>query len=184
MTMAAIVEGWPFIGRRKELALIARAMGDPEIGGLVLAGPVGVGKTRLVLESLSTADPDTYVTRRATATDAARSMPFGALALLLPAEMPALSKRRRVNPLRLASDALLAVAVAGERRLVLAVDDAHLLDDFSAALVHQLVQASSAFALIVVQSGEPAPEPISVLWRNRLVERIDLDELTRPEVEL
>src|SRR5262245_25873043 len=126
--MTALGEGWPFVGRQKELALIAKAMGDPGTGGLVVTGPAGVGKTRLALRSLSTADPARYVTRRTSATGASRSIPFGAMAQLLPAEMPALG-RRRANPLRQASDALLAVA--GERRLALAVDDAQSLDDFS-----------------------------------------------------
>jgi DNA-binding NarL/FixJ family response regulator len=177
--MGAMGATWPFVGRQEELVLLAQAMRDPTVGGLVLAGPVGVGKTRLALEALTRVDPAVYVTRRAVATQATRPLPFGALAPLLPAELPAASDR--VNLLRLAADAL--VAVAGTRRLVLAIDDAHLLDELSAALVHQLVRAAAAFALVMVRSGEPTPEPISALWRNRLVERVDLAELLRPDVE-
>jgi predicted ATPase len=81
----------------------------------------------------------------------------------------------------LAADALLAVA--GGRRLVLVVDDVHLADDLSAALVRQLVRGAVAFVLVVVRSGEPAPEPVTALWRNRIVERVDLQQLLRPDVE-
>jgi DNA-binding NarL/FixJ family response regulator len=170
---------WPFVGRQEELVLIAEAMRDQDVGGLVLAGPAGVGKTRLAHEALAVADPDRCTTRRAVATEATRPIPFGALAPLLPAELPAASSR--VNLLRLAADAL--VGAAGRRRLVLGVDDAHLLDSLSAALVHQLAGGAAAFMLVVVRSGEPAPEPVTALWRSRLVERVDVQELLRPDVE-
>jgi DNA-binding NarL/FixJ family response regulator len=171
--------GWPFAGRQEELVLIAAAMSDQDVGGLVLAGHAGVGKTRLAGEALRAADRQRCVTRRVVATEAARLIPFGALAPLLPAQLPAVGSR--VNLLRWAADAL--AATAGSRRLVLGVDDAHLLDDLSAALLHQLVQNATVFALVVVRSGEPAPEPVTALWRTRLAERVDLQELLRPDVE-
>jgi hypothetical protein len=171
--------GWPFAGRQEELILIAGAIGDQDVRGLVLAGPAGVGKTRLADEALRAADPQRCVTRRVVATETARLIPFGALAPLLPAQLPAVGSR--VNLLRWAADAL--AARAGSRRLVLGVDDAHRLDDLSAALLHQLVQSAAVFVLVVVRSGEPAPEPVTALWRNRLAERVDLQELLRPDVE-
>jgi DNA-binding NarL/FixJ family response regulator len=174
-----MVADWPFVGRQEELVLIAQAMRDQHVGGLVLAGPAGVGKSRLGLEVLTHADPASYVTRRAVATQATQPLPFGALAPLLPAELPPASDR--VNLLRLAAEAL--TAAAGQRRLVLAVDDAHLLDELSAALLHQLIREAVAFVLAILRSGEPAPEPVAALWRNRLVERVDLAELLRPDVE-
>jgi len=69
---------WPFVGREAELDLIAQAMADPGVPGLVLAGVVGVGKTCLALEAIRRADPERYETRWAKATAAARSIPFGA----------------------------------------------------------------------------------------------------------
>lgn len=49
------------------------------------------------------------------------------------------------------------VAGAGGRPLVVFVDDAHLLDDRSATLVHQLA-LRTATVLATVQSGESAPD--------------------------
>jgi DNA-binding CsgD family transcriptional regulator len=169
------ISTWPFRGREAELALIAQAMNDPAVAGIVAAGEAGVGKTRLALEALDQADPDRFLSRRAVATRATRSIPLGALAQLLPADLPS------ANLLRAATEAL--VGVGDPRRLVLGIDDAHLLDDVSAALVHQLVRESAAFVLLTLRSGEPAADPITALWKERVIERFDLLPLSPLEVE-
>jgi DNA-binding CsgD family transcriptional regulator len=169
---------WPFIGREAELGLIAQAMNDPETAGIVLAGHVGVGKTRLAHEALRQADPKHHVILRVAATRATATIPFGALAQLLPAELPAASDR--VNLLRLAAEAL--GTQAGPRRLVVEVDDAHLLDDTSAALLHQLAHGRLAFVLVTLVSGEPAPETVTALWKERLLHRLELQALSRLDV--
>lgn len=154
-------------------------MGDPAIPGMVLSGPAGVGKTSLARQVTQDADAAQYVTRWVAATPATACLPFGALSSLLPAVLPHAASR--TNLLRQVADLL--VAPVGQRRLILAVDDAHLLDDTSAALLHQLVQARDAFVFVTLRSGEPAPEPIISLWREQLVPRLDLRPLHRREVE-
>ena len=64
--MVAITE-WPFIGRSDELAAVSRLIEDPLSRGVVLAGPPGVGKSRLAAECLTLADraSDRYVARAA-----------------------------------------------------------------------------------------------------------------------
>ncbi|HEV3495673.1 MAG TPA: LuxR family transcriptional regulator, partial [Actinomycetes bacterium] len=77
-----------------------------------------------------------------------------------------------------------AVAGLGEGRpLVLLVDDAHLLDDASATLVHQLAATRSAFVIATVRSKEPAPEPVIALWKDELAERIELRPLSAGNIE-
>jgi DNA-binding NarL/FixJ family response regulator len=169
------ISAWPFRGREAELALIAQAMDDPAVAGIVVAGEAGVGKSRLALEALGQADPERYVIKGAVATRATRPIPLGALAQLLPADLPS------ANLLRAATEAL--VAVGDERRLVLAIDDAHLLDDVSAALLHQVVHGGAAFVQLTLRSGEPAPDPITGLWKERTIERFDLLPLSPLEVE-
>ena len=71
----------------------------------------------------------------------------------------------------------------GERRLLLCVDDGHLLDDASAALVHQLVAAGEAFALVAVRRGEPTSDALQALWKDELCELMALGDLDRGEVE-
>jgi DNA-binding NarL/FixJ family response regulator len=150
-------------------------MDDPAVAGIVVAGEGGVGKTRLALEALGQADPGRFAIKGAVATRATRSIPLGALAQLLPADLPS------GNLLRAAMEAL--VGVGEERRLVLAIDDAHLLDDTSAALLHQVVRSSAAFVQLTLRSGEPAPDPITALWKERILERLDLLPLSPLEVE-
>jgi predicted ribonuclease YlaK len=67
---SAAISAWPFRGREAELALIAQAMDDPAVAGMVVAGEAGVGKTRLALEALGQAGPERYVVKRAVATSA------------------------------------------------------------------------------------------------------------------
>ncbi len=169
------ISAWPFRGREAELALIGQAIDDPAVSGIVVAGEAGVGKTRLAFEALGQADPERYLVKRAVATDAARSIPLGALAQLLPAELPS------ANLLRAATEAL--VAVGGQQRLLLGMDDAQLLDDVSAVLLHQIVQNGAAFVLLTLRSGEPAPDPVTALWKERTIERFDLLPLSPLEVE-
>jgi hypothetical protein len=62
--------------------------------------------------------------------------------------------KRRVDLLRVAADALVGRAGGAAGRL--AIDNAHLLGELSAALLHQLIRAA-AFVLVIVQSMSPRP---------------------------
>src|SRR5207244_10291454 len=105
------------------------------------------------------------------ATLAARDIPYGALAHLLPAEIPA----SVANPLRWAVDR--ALSSARGRGLALLVDDAHQLDPASAAVVHHLVQHRLATVVGTVRAAEPAPDVVSALWTENLATRLELAPL-------
>ncbi|MCW2898576.1 MAG: LuxR family transcriptional regulator [Streptosporangiaceae bacterium] len=139
-------------------------------GGVAVAGPAGVGKSRLAAEALSALEQFTVV--RVEATTAAAQIPFGAFAHLLPAQPPVSGI---VNPIRWATEALRAGA--GEGTLLLAVDDAHLLDPASAALVHHLVLHRKARLLATVRSGRRAADPVVALWKDDLIHRMELEPL-------
>jgi DNA-binding CsgD family transcriptional regulator len=144
--------------------------------GVVLAGAQGMGKTRLAHEAFTRADPRRYVGLWAAATAASAPIPLGALAPLLPADLPG----SPVSPVALlgrATDALLDRC--GPRRLMLGVDDAHLLDEISAALVHQLARTRRALVLATVQSRCPVPDPIRALWKEALASRVEIGALTK-----
>jgi DNA-binding CsgD family transcriptional regulator len=172
---------WPFIGRREELILIGETLGrEPASAGLVVAGAAGVGKTSLLREAIRVVDAGRFLTREVLATPATSKIPFGALAHLLPAELPNTSNP--TNLLRFAADAL--AEPAGSRRLVIGVDDAHVLDDTSAAVLHQLALTGRAFVLASLRAGETAPEAVTALWKDELVERVEVQSLSRGEVDL
>jgi DNA-binding CsgD family transcriptional regulator len=140
---------------------------------VVLAGEAGIGKTRLAREALARAEAAGWEVEWLAATRAAASIPFGAVSHLLP---PAERLGDdRLDTLRRAAE-LLAERSRG-RPLLLGVDDAHLLDDASAALVHQLAFRGLAVVVATVRTGEPAPDPVIALWKDGLARRLDLSEL-------
>lgn len=114
------------------------------------------------------------------ATASAATIPFGALAHLLPPLAPG-ALPDPLQRLRQISAALLHVA--GGRRLVLGVDDAQLLDTASATLVHQLALSGHASLIVTLRSREPAPDAVVALWKDGLAERVELQPLSRQEVE-
>src|SRR2546421_8560338 len=175
-----MAQAWPLVGRREELALVRDLLGRGESAGVVLAGAAGVGKTRLAAEALRAAEAGGCATFRVAATRAAATIPFGAFAQPLPP--PGALPAGQLDFLRQAVRAL--GELAGNRRLVLSVDDAHLLDAGSATLVHQIVTSGRALVVVTVRAGEPALDPIVALWKERLTAYVELQALGRPEVDL
>lgn len=171
---------WLFAGRADELKRLRQLVIRTESGGVVLAGPSGVGKTRLAVECLRLAERAGVVTARVTATRAAAELPFGALAPLLPDtdRVPG-AVDDRADLLRRWGRAL--VERTGGRPVLL-VDDAQLLDGSSAMLVHQLVAGRAVVVVATVLAGAPAPDPVAALWKDGLAERIDIGGLGREAI--
>ncbi|MES5817884.1 LuxR C-terminal-related transcriptional regulator [Streptomyces sp. RG80] len=149
---------WPFTGREDELELIRRSFAAGH-HGIVVTGPVGCGKTRLVTEAVRGTD-----CARVAGTPETRHIPFAAFAHLLP-ETVSLHR---------------AVQLLSTVRLLL-VDDAHLLDDASAALVHQLAVHGRTRLLVVATDGAPVPGAVSRLWTGELLPRLVLEPLSHEE---
>jgi DNA-binding CsgD family transcriptional regulator len=111
------------------------------------------------------------------ATQGAAGLPFGAFASLVPDLVPGSD---RLEMLRQIAH---KVAKRGEGKPVaVLVDDAHLLDDSSAALTHLLASGDKTFVLATLRSGEPAPGPVVALWKDGLAERLELQPLDIHEV--
>jgi DNA-binding CsgD family transcriptional regulator len=165
------------VGRREELALCEQALRATDARGVVVAGVAGVGKTRLAQEVLTVAVAAGRPTVQARATVSAQSIPLGALAHLLPAE---LDRAATTLDLLRRAGAAFGERSAG-RPLVLWVDDAHLLDPASATLVLQLVAGGRAFLLVTVRTGEPAPDAVTALWKDEGCEFLELQPLSRAQ---
>jgi len=166
---------WPLIGRVEELRLIGEWTAHRDVpAGVVLAGAAGVGKTRLAREALELASGRGAAVRWAMATASARVLPLGAFIPLL-GELGS-------DPSQLLRKARAAlVPRAPHPGVVVGVDDAHLLDELSALLVHQLVSQRVAAMVVTVRSGEPAPDAISALWKDGHLRRLEIQPLSEPE---
>jgi DNA-binding CsgD family transcriptional regulator len=170
---------WPLIGREEELADLVATMVRPGPGSVVVAGRPGIGRTRLARDALHQAQSAGFVIEWFVATSAAASVPFGAFARLL--EGIDLEASDRLTLFLTAVESL--AERAGGRRLVLGVDDAHLLDQPAAALLHQVAATGTAFVMATVRTGEPAPEPILALGKDGLGRRLDLQPLAAAQLE-
>lgn len=172
---------WPFLGRAEELSRLFELLSDPDARGVVLAGPAGVGKTRLGLELLERADKAGMATARVMATNPLAGLPFGSVAVLVPEFKDSWKVAEPVELARRLAEAV--VERAADRRIALLVDDAHLLDEGSASLIHQLVMMNAAFVIATVRSGTSAPRPVVALWKEELTERVDLEALPDVTIE-
>lgn len=171
---------WPLVGRGAELERVGAILAADR-GGLVFAGPPGVGKTRLGTEALALAASTGMVTLRVTATQASASLPFGAFGALLPELAPGTDRSDRTDVLRQIAGAI--TARGEDRPVAVLVDDAHLLDDASAALALQLITNGDAFVVATVRLPEPAPDAVVALWKDGLAERIDVGPLGLDDVD-
>ncbi|SCG67057.1 ATP-, maltotriose-and DNA-dependent transcriptional regulator MalT [Micromonospora halophytica] len=141
--------------------------------GLFFSGRAGVGKSRLLREGVAALPPERYAIWYVAASTATAALPFGGLAQVLPAEQP--EGLSPAGVLRWAVEVLREQAAG--RRIVLAIDDAHLLDPPSAALVHLLARQENTTVLGTLRNGEQIPLPIRALWTDDLVEHAELAPL-------
>ena len=171
---------WPLVGRGDEMALALESL--RRRGCVVLAGAAGVGKTRLAREVLAASASGGTPPQWVAATRSAATVALGAFAHMVPGESLAIGEgqdRRAVI-----FDAIVRAIEhhSAQGRPVVGVDDAHLLDDASATLVHLLVTAGAARVVVTVRSGEPTPDPVVALWKDELALRIEVQPLSRLEV--
>jgi DNA-binding CsgD family transcriptional regulator/tetratricopeptide (TPR) repeat protein len=163
-------------GRIEEQAYLKAAIADPLQVGVLVAGGAGVGKTRLLRE-VTEGETDNRV-EFITATESARPLPFGACAHLLPEGLGAIDQ---LDLLAVIGRHLIRQAEG--KSVILAVDDMHLLDTFSAALVHYFAISSSGKVLLTLRSGESAPDALTALHRDGIVTRLELQPLSRLEFD-
>ena len=170
---------WPFIGRGEELTRAVTTVVEGRRAGLVVAGPPGVGKTRLAMACQEAAAMRGMVTARVQGTRAAATIPAGAIAPLWEDDR----RGARTEAEMLASAGQAVAGLGGGRPVLLLADDAHLLDELSATVLHQAAASGSAFVVATVRSDEEAPEAITALWLDGVADRLDLAPLSAIAVD-
>ena len=70
-----------------------------------------------------------------------------------------------------------------EENLVVVVDDAQLLDPLSSTLVHQLAASGSARLIVAIRSGDPVPDAVTTLLKERLLLSLHIEPFTREQTE-
>jgi DNA-binding CsgD family transcriptional regulator len=171
MTMLRV---WPMVGRQDERALVLSMMNRTTGGSAVLAGGPGVGKTRLAAAVLDELAEQGYVVERLVGSRAASRIPLGAIGTLVARRDPA--EGSGILQTMAAVQRSLHEQADG-RPVVVGVDDAHCLDDASAAVIHQLVVAGIASVLLTVRTGEPGPDAVTAVWKDGLAEVVELPPL-------
>lgn len=165
---------WPLTGRADVLTVAGDLGRVPGAPGLVLAGDAGVGKTRLAHELVRAAASAGATTEWALGAPGAQGVPFAAFATVAPLGE---SGTRGFH------DVVAALtASAGGRPLVVAVDDAHLLDHGSAALVLHLAASATATVVATLRADQPCPEALRALWKDGYAQRVDLGPLPDDDV--
>ena len=164
---------WPLTGRESELAYLQRSV-LPDGPGVVVAGDLGVGKTRLCDSLVERLEDEGWVVSRHLATEARSALAFSVFATLLDGEhLP-------TDPLQRVQDA--ARRLAGPDRLLLYVDDAHWLDPESLAFVQHVAESAGARTLLTLRSGHPRAERVASAARRAGLVRLELQPLAEAEV--
>lgn len=164
-------------GRAEELRVIGESLDGGEHRGMVVSGPAGVGKTRLARAAADEAARAGWSVRRIAGTATGQAVTLGAFARWV--------DDTDATPITLARKVLsgMSTDVGGAPLLVL-VDDAHLLDDMSALIVHQLVLQDVACVIATIRTGEATPDAVRALWKDGLLPRLELQPLSRNESDL
>lgn len=171
-----MISGDPLTGRDSELGVIRRALsGVGNYSGVVIVGAAGVGKTRLAREVLARAEASGERTCWIVGTQSARQLPLGAFTASIRDSIsdPISDVRRIINSF---------IAQQRQGRLLIGIDDAHLLDALSAHVVHQLAQARGTRLVVTVRTGGDEPDAITALWKDDLLARLDLEPLSAPDI--
>jgi DNA-binding CsgD family transcriptional regulator len=164
-----VPRSWQFLDRPSEFGEVRSALTGADSCGVVLVGAAGVGKTtlaRAVTDSLRTD------VQWVASTESSRSIPLGVFAHLVG---PSTSR----DATALLASARESLVAQGDS--IVGVDDAHLLDELSATLLHQLAIDQSGRILATVRTGEPVPDAVTSLWKDGYLKRIELSPFTKEQ---
>lgn len=153
------------VGRQADVSSILAALASR--GNVVITGPSGIGKSALVEQVTSVLDRPVIWNRAGRPSGAVPAGPITPMLVRAGVDLdPPLLALASVG------DALWAAAPDA----VVVVDDAHLLDDVSAAAVHRVALAGGS-VMLTVRSGVSRPHAIDGVARDPSTTHVDLGPL-------
>ena len=164
--MSSRGDEWPLVGRDEELALLRHLRsGSPGLSAII-SGPAGVGKSRLAHEAMEEAARDGWATLSIRGSVGYEGVPLGPFRTVLglrgPSDLTDLAE----------SVTHQLVTMRSPRGLLMLVDDGQALDEFSAALLHQVVAAGLTVAIITTRTGVPVPAALTEIWKDGFAQRV------------
>lgn len=171
---------WPLVGRTRERRRVVEALGRGRAGAAIV-GDAGVGKTRLASEIVRTMADEGRSHRWIAGSPASRDIPYAAFASLLAEQIGASGDELELHGRLLRS---LASASPEDGPIILVVDDVGELDVRSMSLIEQACRGGVASVLLTYRPGHAAGSPLSGLWKDGIVERVDLEPLDAGDTRL
>ncbi|RZU52320.1 AAA ATPase-like protein [Krasilnikovia cinnamomea] len=165
---------WPLVGRDAEVDRLCAVLTAGN-GGVLLVGDAGVGKSRLAAAALDACERAGQAVVRVIGTPGWQEVPFGALVGLVQAAPADVADAFRYLAGRLGE-------LVGARPVVVGVDDAHWLDESSAALLERLVADGVVSLLAVVRTDMVAAMPSVLARRIGDLRRMDVSALNRSDL--
>lgn len=148
--------------------------------GAVVWGELGVGRSHLLRSLLPEFDASGWRFDVVVASEAARAVPLGALAHLLP-PVDASGHGQRLGLLPLAHEVFRARGASGP--YVVVVDDAHLLDDASVTVLQELLRAEVCRLLLTVRSDVDLAAGVDALAHRQENHHVTVEPLNRRATE-
>lgn len=147
-------------------------------GAALIRGPLGGGKTRVIDEVVAALTSKGRSVRRIVATSATSSVPFGAVAHLLP-----VGSRDSADPLMLIASLRDVLVAEAESAPVLVVDDAPLLDVATAGVIATLAGGGIVHVVASARDEEALPDPlVDVLLGDKALS-VNLSPLTDDDID-
>jgi hypothetical protein len=160
---------WQLRDRPAEFGSVRSTLTGEGGGGVVLIGAAGVGKTTLARAVTNSLHCDVAWVG---CTESSRSIPLGVFAH----RIPATGSRDPVALLGAARESILAGTDT-----VIGIDDAHLLDELSSTLLHQIAIERAGRIVATIRSGEPVPDAVTALWKDHHLQRLELMAFTKQQ---
>jgi len=177
-------QGRPAVRHSTRPELVDRVVEAVRTGrGSLVVGDAGVGKTHLVNLVVAKLHREGARVVTVTATAARRAMPLGALEPLL-GDVDLFSTSIARTAATLVGNLGAVPGADGETPLVLLrIENAHLLDEASSQVVDWLARHEPVVLLISARRSAASWSPWLELWRDDVLERVDLEPLDFSQTE-